>query len=84
MTSQDDMLFRIETAQKHMVSAVDLHERAMLDGANPVALEWANRAEFFADEAVRCYETGDRAEGDRYFRHSTKALENASLALATI
>ena len=83
MTSQDD-LYRTETAKKHKATAIDIRERAMLDSANSTALEWANRAEFFADEALRCYETGDRAEGDRYFRHSSKALENASLALATM
>jgi hypothetical protein len=74
MISQDD-LYRIETAKQHKATAVDLRERAMVNGANGTALEWANRAEFFADEAVRCFETCDRAEGDRYFRHSTKALE---------
>ena len=82
MTEQDDILLRIETAHKHKADAIELRERAMTSGANATALEWANRAEFFSDEAVRVYEIGDHAGGDRYFRLSSHALENASIALA--
>jgi hypothetical protein len=82
VTEQDDAFLRIKTATKHKADAIELRERAMTSGANATALEWANRAEFFSDEAVRLYEMGDHAGGDRYFRLSSHALENTSIALA--
>ena len=73
--------FRIEHANKVKASADELRAIAMA-GNNASALEWAGKAEFIADEAIRAYQSDDLAAGDELFRGASTALERASAALA--
>jgi hypothetical protein len=67
---------KIDLANVNRRQATQLRKEAEIKKDNSaLAIEWAMKAEFFAEEAIYAFDRHDVAERDRFNHDSARALE---------
>jgi hypothetical protein len=76
---REQFVLRIRTATEIKEKARSLRKQAMAnyDEDNAAVIEYANKAEFHADEAIFSFRDGNEIAGERNLRFATGSLVDA-------